>query len=495
MNRNPFMRALAALLIVAVVARIVLAQITASVIGWITGKNSSGKPSFVTNLSANLQGVGDAVAISFISRTATAFNSPFGSAISLSLQLKYNQQTSLAGFFAANKSTLVTPTRSLASVNSFLNGNWSQGGIPAWFALTTQSNNNPYTLYQAAQSQLGSSVGQAQTNRRQDLIQSQGFLSFCSTTATADETQSAAAAAYQQCQDTNGVNADCLSAYTGAGGSTSLSNGVKPGDSCTNGNGTPGTIQTPGSILHDYTQKAVVNTGMEELISAQDLDQALGAIAMALVSQVISGSGLLGASTPSSSSRPAITAQLQTYSGDTSSSSGSAISISQTMLTRLTTYTTAWQTIVNAEQAASSTVIQLGNTCPNQANAVQTALTGELAPVLTQWQSAMSAIKDTRTLALKVQTESTSATTPTAVATLSTDTQLLAIAPPSATDVMLLQQEAQVLGGATANPAGSLTVSGGTKLDQMNLIGTNAAALIPTCGLTPVDSVVLPPAG
>ena len=45
-------------------------------------------------------------------------------------------------------------------VNAYLNGNWSQGGVGAWFALTTQIQNNPYTKYQSSQSQLSTIVGE-----------------------------------------------------------------------------------------------------------------------------------------------------------------------------------------------------------------------------------------------------------------------------------------------------------------------------------------------
>lgn len=470
-------------------ARIVLQQITASTINWITGKNGSGKPSFVTNLSVNLQGVGDAVALPFIARISTGFNSPFGLAISSSLQTKYLQQTSLAGFFSANQCTL---SRSSSNPNAFIAGDWSKGGIPEWFALTTQTQNNPYTLYQAAESQVQSSIGQAQTNRRQDIVSGSGFLSWCGTTAAADQTQGQASSGYQACIaqcDANGYTAACADSCTAnfsqSGGSIggATSSGVNPGASCTNSDGTPGNIQTPGSVLHDYTSKAVVGAGIDQLVSAQDLDQALGAIAMALVNQVLGSGGLLGASSPSSSSRPAITTQLQGYSGDTTSSSGSAVAVSQSALARLATYTSAWQTIVKAEQVASSTVTQLLNACPNQASAAQAALTTELAPVLAQAQSAFSSYADTRALALKVQAESTATNSPTNAATLSADTQLLAIAPPTSAEVAATQQNAQVSGGARANPAGSLNVSSGTLVDQMNLIGANASALLPNCGI------------
>lgn len=152
--------------------RAFLQAITKATINWINGANGTGQSSFVQNLAVHLQSVGDSAGLSFISQvSANAFgNSPFSSSIASALQTNYSQGTSLAGFFAANQCTL---SKSSPNINSFLAGNWSQGGIGAWFALTTQTQNNPYTLFLAAQSQMGGNVNQVQTNRRQELIQAE----------------------------------------------------------------------------------------------------------------------------------------------------------------------------------------------------------------------------------------------------------------------------------------------------------------------------------
>lgn len=450
------------------VARMILAQITASTINWITGRNGSGQPSFVQNISVHIQGVGDSVAVPFFSQVRTGFNSPFGSVISSALRLNYAQQTSMAGFFAANQSTLA---RYSPNPTAFVSGDWSQGGIGAWFALTTRTENNPYTLYQAAQSQLASNVGQAQTNRRQDLLQSGGFLSWCGASAanTTDE------------------------------GDGTAMEGVNPGDYCTNSDGTPGTIQTPGSVIHDYTQKAVVNSGIDQLISAQDLDAALGAIATALVGQVLGGSGLFGASRFSPSGRPAIVTQLQNYSANNSSAAASATALAQTVTTNIATFTGAWDTIAASANTASTTLASLARFCTDaavaapdnpsfaataraQAAATETTRAVAIVPLLAQARQAVASVAATEALVLRVQAEAVAANTAAADITgaggaLSADTQALGAAPPSANDVALAQARATVTGGATASPAGSLTVSGGTYVDQMNLISTNAEAL------------------
>lgn len=468
--------------------RAILQQMTASVISFINGNNGTGHPSFVPNLSVHLQAVGDAVAVSFIARTATAFNSPFGHAISSSLQLNYNLQTSLAGFYRANQCTLFGAS---PNVNSFLAGNWSQGGVGAWMALTTQNQNNPYTLYQAALGQLGVNVGQAQADRRQDLSQSGGLLSWCGgdSTATPSMTisQETAGAAQAQCINNGGTADQCQTVYDTYLGDVGTSVAVSPKTPCTNPDGTPAKVLTPGSVVKSEADQAL-GAGWSQLISAQDIDTSLTLIAGALIGQVLGGvGGMLGASV-TVNGRPAITTQLQNFSASNAAAASAASSLAQTTITTLGTYTTAWSTITTAANTASSSVIALQNSCPQQTNAVQTALANEIAPVISQGTQALTSAAFTRALANRVLAEAAAATSATtasngAAGALGADTQALAAAPPSIADVVNAQTSAGTSTGARATPSGSLTVSGGTIVDQMNLISANADAMRPSCNI------------
>ena len=488
--------------------RAILQQMTASVIRSIDGQNSSGAPQFVTNLAGNLQLVGDQVGLSFIAQIGSSINSPFAAAISSSLRTGYLQQTSLAGFFAANQCTL---GQSSPNINAFLAGNWSQGGAGAWFALTTQNQNNPFTLQQAANNQLRGLVGSAQTNQRQTISQNNGFLSWCSpgditksfiVPPTPDIqpptlTQNADGSFSDACPSgTTNQNDSCVGPSTCPAGyslssdgsectpnnsATSATASSNMGQTCLNSDGTSGTIETPGSIIHDYTQEAVVNSGFQQLISANDLDNSLGAILSALLTQVLnSAGGLLGGSSSSGSSS-SIANQLQNYSSS-STATQSASQIAQTVVAQITTYTSAWNTINSAAQAASSALTTLGS-CAAQSNAAQTALLTEVQPVLINAQRAFSSAATTNALALKVETES-SATSAGSAGTLTVDVQSLAAAPPQPGDIAVAQSNATATGAATSTPLGSLTVSQGTTVDQMNLIASNAAALASSCSAT-----------
>lgn len=492
--------------------RALLAQITASTINWITGRNGSGQASFVRNISVNLQSVGDAAAVPFFNQVATGFNSPFGPAISSALQLQYAQQTSMAGFFAANRNTLAQYS---PNPNAFIRGSWSQGGMKAWFALTGPNPNNPYILYQAAQNQLGNTVTQAQTNRRQDMVQSSGFLSWCGGSDTSVDTSNVACPSGQtlssdtnQCYYTSGDNAGQFSGATPAAAS---SRGVAPGAACFNSDGTPGTIQTPGSAIHGYTQKAVVGLGIDQLISANELDAAFGAVVGALMSQVIGGvTGLFGASQPSSSGsgRPSIVTQLNNTSGVSANSTVASADSVESMLANISLFIGSWNRINTAALTASTTLDSLTSFCtaaatdaeqhPNeeqgktssfasaaraQASAAQTAISVSIAPVLTQARTATSSVEATKELALRLQAEAASGASPD---TLSSQVGTLLAMPPTGADVSTAQSMATVTNTAVAlprpvypntTPTISLSVSGGSIVDQMNLLSTNAEAL------------------
>jgi hypothetical protein len=474
--------------------RMILQKMTASVINWINGSNGTGQPSYVQNLQGHLQGVGDTQALAFFAQFGRNSNSPFANAIISSLRVNYLQNTSAAGFWAANRNTLAQFS---PNVNNFLAGNWSQGGVGAWFALTTQNQNNPYTLYQASQSQLASLVGGAQAARAATLSFGQGFLSWCGVNDAAAQTQGSAATAYQNCQANGGTGDQCQAVFNQSGGTMPSGGGVNPGDACTNGDGTPGKILTPGSVIHDYTQKAVVASGFDQLISANDLDNAFTAVITALLNKVLgSVGGLFGASSGGSGS---VTRQLQNYSPSGNSTATQAASqTAQTVLTQLAAYTGAWNTISTAANTASANVTDLANVCTATAGTVgadptlvstattiagmaQTALTTEITPVLSRAQVVSGVAATTRAFALKVQAEASGTNVSTSLAA---DVSTLVAMPPSATDLGNAQSGASVTNAAVAIPQSispSLQVSGGSLVDQMNLISTNATKLKVTC--------------
>jgi len=474
-----------------------LKLITASVIDFVIGKtNGTGAPQFVQNLQGNLQTVGDTQALAFFAQFGRNSNSPFASAITSSLRTNYLQNTSSAGFWDANKCTL---SASSPNIDDYLKGDWSQGGTDAWFALTTQDQNNPYTLYQRSQNQLASVVTSATAARLAELNWGQGFLSWCSAT---------------------------VNPYSDS--SSPIVTGVNPGDPCINEDGTPGTIKTPGSTIKATLDKVLGST-QDKLVQmgsvANEITGILGNIAttMATVNfaqQLLGGpnsGGLFGVGQPSGSNSTSQLYQYRNspgYLGVTDSTvyqEAAALPMSGSdVLNRVSQYQSAWNTISVAANAASTSVTSLASFCLSQQavasstfansnslylanfmnisnaeiNAAQTALTTEIAPIFAQVANASTVSAVATAMAQKVQNELNSSTPNSGIGgSYTADLQALQSMPPTMQDIANAEQGTQTFGGATASPTGSLTVSGGSLVDQMNLISANATARKSVCTL------------
>jgi len=124
-----------------IVSKIALQSVIKSTVNWINS-GFQGSPAFVTNLSGNLQRVGDAAANQFIAQyTANlAINSPFRDAIGQAVLANYYLSTARDGFFLQNPYTL---NQVSANDQAFLNGDFSQGGFSGWLNASLYPQNNP----------------------------------------------------------------------------------------------------------------------------------------------------------------------------------------------------------------------------------------------------------------------------------------------------------------------------------------------------------------
>ncbi|MDE2021524.1 MAG: hypothetical protein KGI71_01175, partial [Patescibacteria group bacterium] len=282
------------------------------------------------------------------------------------------------------------------------------------------------------------------------------------------------------------------------------------GDPCTKSDGTPGVIKTPGTVIKATLDKAL-GTTFDKLVQMGDIsaeiNQIMGNIATVMntvnfASQILGGfgsNGLFGVGQTYGTSGSSQLSQYQNssgYLGATQSGvqqNATQLSISGSdMLSLISQYQSAWNTINTSATAASTSVNDLINFCTQQTNtgasgsntaiisSAQTALTSEIAPVFTQVAAANAVIAAAQALVQKIQNEAS-----TGGGTYATDLQTLQTMPPTSTDVANAQQQAQVVGNATASPSGSLNVSANSLVDQMNLISTNAQALKDSCTTPP----------
>ncbi len=505
-----------------------LKAITAGVLDFVMGKtNGTGQPQFVTNLRGNLTSVSDAQAIAFFASFGKNSNSPFAAAITSSLRTNYYQQTSLAGFFAQNQCTL---SRVSSNVNAFLAGNWSQGGATAWMALTTQPQNNPYLLQERAQTELSVLTASAVSSRLTELAWGQGFLSWCSGGSNSS-------AVGQSCTDfANG--SDCpgelVCVQSGSSGKgtcqvpTAAQSDAVSQATCVNKDGTPGTIQTPGTTIKSYLDKAL-GSNIDKLANlgslASDVNGILGNVATVMntvnfATQLFGGNGMgLGSSGSAVSSYAQSGSYLGLSQGDVQANGNAAVqgytqsanaaansaaaahdtSVSNTssnasgtsgsgattvtiatFTAQLAQFESSWNTISGATTAASSSTMLLKTSCAAQVSNAQTAYTSEVLPVFAQVAQASSTIMAAQAFLAKTQSDLAAGST-NGISAYLTDLQTLQYQPPTSADVAAATRAAQITGGATANPTGSLSVSGGTLVDQMNLITTNANVLKNAC--------------
>lgn len=502
-------------------------MLTSSVVSFVIGKaNGTGIPQFVVDVRKSMQTVADSQALAYL-KQVNLTGSPFSSSITSALRTNYLQGSSLAGMWAANMCTL---SRSSPNVQAYLAGNWSQGGVAAWFALTTQTQNNPYMLYQTSQaglaSVIGTGVGGVTGARKLDLNWSSGFMSWCS----ANEVQGVNCPNGQLYDSDSGT---CVATVLD-GSPTDMPVGINPGDPCTKKDGTAGSIQTPGSVIKSTLDK-VLGGQQDEIVRMGNIGPQITGI-LANVANVVntvrfaqsllgggSMGGLLNAGqpggqlstfTPTQDSSGNFTSG---YAGVTNSSisqsaagTPSFSAFNNNMATRVNMYKTSWVTISTAATAAKNSVTSLKNTCTEsaatattmlaganynyktilqafiisstaQATAAQTSLTATITPVLTQAIGASTIAAASLTMISKVEGELASGSS-----SYNTDLQTLLSMPPTSEDISNAQKNAQASNpnATTSTPPGSLNVDPYPSIvDQMNLIDTNAKALVGSCAI------------
>jgi hypothetical protein len=397
-------------------------SLTSGVISYVIGKaNGTGIPQFVVDVKKSMQTVSDAQWGAYM-KQINQTKSPFSYSIASALNTDYLKKTSLAGFWAQNMSTL---SRSSPNVRGYLAGDWRQGGVGAWFALTTRPENNPYMLYQNTQAQLAAVIGPgvagATGARQQELAWGQGFMSWCSasdaTNAASNDAWTKMTACQAQCTSQSCINNCERSNPIAAGGDARNGSGpvgINPGDPCIDKDGKAGTTQTPGSTIKATLDK-VLGAQQDKLINmgniGPQINQTLANVAkiyqtVHLAKEILGGGtkgGLLNAGQPSghlTEFTPPRDTQgnfTQGYAGATNESITSsaraadaatnAASDAQAaraladaaresaaldvkvldMTARARLYQTSWNTIAAATNATKTTVTSLINTCAAQA--------------------------------------------------------------------------------------------------------------------------------
>ncbi len=484
-------------------------SLTAGVIDFVNGKtNSTGQSQFVQDLQGNLKKLSDNQASAFLVQFGKHNNSPFAASIGSSLRNNYYQDTSLAGFFAKNRNTL--PQFS-SDPEAFLRGDWSKGGVGAWMALTTRPENNPYLLHQRAQEEMALMIESKTAERLNQLSWGSGFMSWCGGTAEKDACNADGNPGTLQ---DSGL---CLpNTQKDAQGNNVPATPDQAGDPCIKKDGTPGKIQTPGSVIKSTLDKALglsadkiaqmgntaaqINQILSNISSVMDtVNFASGILGSASVS------GLTGGLAGSSDTRPDGISYMDSYKINmgafgvtqdtiTHDAAGSPTLNGEQYSEGLNDYETYWKKIkAQADKTAANLALlktDLGNRqCFNKeytldATAIDRAVASSVTPVFDAYTTASTTIADGRAFLQQLKANATSSD-PAKRDQYVNDLRSLQTRPPTARNVAQAEQESQTTRLAVPTPADSyaLDVSDGTVVDRLQLLIQNSDKLRQACFL------------
>src|SRR3989344_5392065 len=202
-----------------------------------------GNPAYATNPKQYFTDIADNVAGKFIGGTDLGFLcSPFQAKIRLTLQKQYTQPSQFQ----------CTLTGVVGNINAFYS-DFSQGGWDGWYSMTQNNANNPYGAFIDAQVELDRRIADAVGLENKKLDWSQGFLSW------------------SDCLIPDPMTGECM---------------LRDPE-----------VKTPGSIIKGQLDK-VLSSGFEQIMSAKQIDELVGAFATGLLTRYVFGSdGLFSQST------------------------------------------------------------------------------------------------------------------------------------------------------------------------------------------------------
>ncbi len=251
-------------------ARMVLAYITDSIIKWINS-GFEGDPTFISNPKAFFKDVANEVSGQFIEQLGLAgLCEPFRPQIIIAL-------AQVPTFGQRYRCTALDVLDNLEDFhNDFSNGGWA-----GWFTIIQPQNNFYGTLYNA-EADRARRIESAETYKRDELAQNNGFFSLRKCTAY----HSDYAAGTQEEKD----------AYNGPWNEGGIKGCVDT------------EVVTPGKFIVESGVK-INNAPIDDIISADEVNEMLAAIFNALINQLITD-GFRSLSEPSTSNRQAWNADI-----------------------------------------------------------------------------------------------------------------------------------------------------------------------------------------
>ena len=379
-------------------AKTLLQSITADVVNWINS-GYQGSPAFISNPQGFFLDVADQATGAFIANSGplSSLCSPFSLDIRLNLALhttvpsrqRYactlstiiknaqNSHVGISGTVTDNGTVIAGGSAGAsinggATINGFMGGDFSQGGWPAFVALTTEPQNNPFGASLTEQADLQNQISSRQATIKADVAAGGGFMS------------------YPKCKDLGTVNSDAEAdqADAIAGNDPNVTTKVNSDGSITY---QICHMETPGSTISAALNKQL-GSGSDSLVAADEIDEVLSAAFNQLLKSVLTG-GLYSSSQTSSGGTAAVMTTLRTDTTGTAIQTNiTALSnnidkyMSDTLLYKSVRDRTV--TAINDVQTYANSMYSLceANGWPANGDAIQGIMTSQIAPLLTLYQ-------------------------------------------------------------------------------------------------------------
>ncbi len=266
--------------IVITAAKIAIEELFDTMTAWI---NNGGNPRFATDLNQYMANLGDIAAGAAISKLTNGFVcQPFSLEIRAALNRDFGPGTGSNRYYDVNTCTL---SEIQGNVQEFLNGDFSQGGWPAWFKLTQVDENNPYGSYLKAQAAVSLNISNSKDIELTKLSWGSGFIG----------TKECVKPSMKSIIVEGGTDEEPGLAYH--------EEYVEDPDNCQQ----YGPEKTPGTVISGQVNK-FFGAGVDQLTTAHEFDQLFSAVVNQLANKVFNRNGIFtsnriaGSSGPSSGS-------------------------------------------------------------------------------------------------------------------------------------------------------------------------------------------------
>lgn len=260
--------------LVVVIAKVVIQKITASTVNWILS-GYDGNPTFIEDPGSVFNDLGDSVADDFLTRLVNSDNANaagLGKALCSPFSLKVRAAIAFNFYAGTNPTdaTKCTLEQVVKNVDNFLAGDFLEGGWDGFYA-TAVKGDNPNDQFFKFSLALQSEVAGEKETLKQELTQGSGFMSI---------------------KDCRGKSVNVNDAGQRAMTAEELALGIGDNTSSSKQNCK---ISTPGSYIAESLPQ-ITGSALRQAELADELNQAVASIAVALIQQTLGGvGGLSGA--------------------------------------------------------------------------------------------------------------------------------------------------------------------------------------------------------